>query len=231
MSNPASVAAAYDRVAERYDGFYSGVACQAENLFIAHELDRWGMFNGPVLDLGCGTGLYLDLALLMGRRPNWYYGVDISEGMLGQARRKHGSYHNLSFSHSTMEQTLSNWELGCTIVSLFGVPGYTVDPSAFAASITRVLLPRGGQAFLMFHGRRRRGATILGREETATRYTARQVRQFYDSRYIRALYGVRAGPSWLPARRGASLLHAHSRTIGQLLPSLGQFIILVLRHP
>ena len=86
MSNPL-VVEAFDQAAVSYDTIHTGGIHALENRYTR----RWLRTQAPpefdnLLDLGCGTGLVLDLL------PTWtkgYYGVDVSAGMLAVLREKH----------------------------------------------------------------------------------------------------------------------------------------------
>ena len=54
------------------------------------------MPEGRVLDLGCGTGLAGEA---LRRRAAWLEGVDLSSGMIDQARRK-GLYDRLEVAEA-----------------------------------------------------------------------------------------------------------------------------------
>ena len=72
----------YDRIAKGYDTFswlISPIGEESQR----RVLD--GLSVGSLLDVGCGTGLLLDLADASGLHC---YGVDLSGGMLEQARSK-----------------------------------------------------------------------------------------------------------------------------------------------
>jgi SAM-dependent methyltransferase len=92
MINP-DVTAAYDIVASRYDEFYSAKPIfKAENLAIKSMLVGGSFLDGPVLDLGCGTGGLLDLC---GNeiKDDDYLGVDPSYKMVSVARSKYPNFH------------------------------------------------------------------------------------------------------------------------------------------
>jgi predicted TPR repeat methyltransferase len=97
---------------------------------------------GSVLDLGCGTGL-AGAAF----RPfcDWLVGVDISPGMIEQARRK-GLYDRLVVSDLTAFLTA---EAGAPfqLVLAADVLVYCIDIVSIAARVARVLAPGGLFAF------------------------------------------------------------------------------------
>jgi predicted RNA methylase len=75
-------------VAEGYDAHYSSFTHKRENAIIAHLLEVYarGFRVRSFVDLGCGTGLLLDLIKLGNRH---YRGVDVSSQMIAQAITKH----------------------------------------------------------------------------------------------------------------------------------------------
>jgi len=134
------VAEAYDQISGQYDRWYDTEDCQRENGMLARLLEG---LEPPVLDLGCGTGLLLDLGVIGSRQ---YIGVDVSSGMLAQAAVKHPA---------------ARWILGDieaiplpdrsvrSVVSLFGAMSYSQDPARALSEIMRVI-QRSGMVFLMF---------------------------------------------------------------------------------
>jgi len=67
----------------RYDCLWAGSEAD-----IAFWIDRLEEFGGPVLELACGTGKYLIPATAAGLD---IFGLDLSEAMLAEARRKIGN--------------------------------------------------------------------------------------------------------------------------------------------
>lgn len=73
----------YDTLAAEYDDHYLRPIDQAENMLLAEVLKP--LVDGKrVLDLGCGTGLLLDLC-----EPDGYVGIDVSQPMLDRLTAKH----------------------------------------------------------------------------------------------------------------------------------------------
>jgi predicted TPR repeat methyltransferase len=89
--------AVFDGYATRFDTHLIGLGYRVPGLMRAALLERFprlaaGDPVGPILDLGCGTGL---VAVVLSDLPSGpLTGVDVSDGMLAQARAK-GLYHRL----------------------------------------------------------------------------------------------------------------------------------------
>lgn len=92
-----------------------------------------------ILDLGCGTGLYLDL--FPGTTAESYAGVDISSEMIRIAREKHPA-HNLFAGdmNLALARQPNTWD---AIVSLFAPLNYAEDPAGTLA-LARGALKEGG---------------------------------------------------------------------------------------
>jgi SAM-dependent methyltransferase len=133
----------YDDVAPSYDTIWGGPEALAEDREI---MERIAYTGGSVLDIGCGTGLFLDHYPEATR--SGYVGIDPSAGMLQGLKAKHphawahrghleGSLNVLSFAPP--------FDL---IISLYGSPSY-IEPDALRSACRSLLAP-GGQLFLMF---------------------------------------------------------------------------------
>lgn len=139
--------AIYDRFAETYDSAYASPLHQAEDLFVNDRLRQTIKPGYRVIDLGCGTGLFLDLHW---KDPGNYVGVDISEKMLEVARRKHPSHHKADcfiLADMTATGLFRRFEHA---VCLYGGVSYNASLDLLD-EIDRLLEPKG-RFFLMFLG-------------------------------------------------------------------------------
>ena len=130
----------YNKYAAGYDDAHTSPRHVAEDLATKTMLGHFECDKGPVLDIGCGTGLGLRLLDLA---PGDYLGVDISSGMIKQAREFHPLHR---FIHEDFESFRG---VGFqTAISLFGVINYADDPKVFVRNMLRCIRP-GGRFFVM----------------------------------------------------------------------------------
>lgn len=79
----------FESVSEVYDDLYNDAISQAENELVVDLVKQ--AINGDaasVLDLGCGTGLMLEMAHLYAPKLQRYLGIDISPAMVSQLQSK-----------------------------------------------------------------------------------------------------------------------------------------------
>jgi 2-polyprenyl-3-methyl-5-hydroxy-6-metoxy-1,4-benzoquinol methylase len=132
--------AAYDVIAPAYDAAFADPASLAEN---AEVMDVVGDVTGQsVLDIGCGTGLFLEYAT-----PAAYIGIDPSPGMLECFRSKHPTYAEDVIPCKFEEFVPLPDGYDC-IVCLFGSANY-ISP-AYIAAIPQLVRP-GGRWIVMFY--------------------------------------------------------------------------------
>ena len=113
---------AYSKIAKDYDKIYSSYKCEIENEYIRTILKNKKLDEGFVLDLGCGTGNFLDWF------PDSIFrfkGIDISKAMIDVARYK---YPEASFNVGDMaDKNIYDKEMD-SIISLFGSFSYCLQP-------------------------------------------------------------------------------------------------------
>lgn len=141
----------YDSLAGAYDRLYDDVLSQGENAWVRARLANLVQPGDRVLDLGCGTGLGLDLLAGMGAR---YVGLDISPAMIAVARQKFGPITGAKFGLADMAR-LQNHEANHfdAVVSLFGSFSHVLAPEKAVSSIAHVCRP-GGRIRIMACSRR-----------------------------------------------------------------------------
>lgn len=125
----------YDAIAESYDSLFKDEVSIEENNKIASML-----FDVPgiILDVGCGTGLFLDILKVS---PDEYFGIDPSNKMLEVFRKKHPRYYNLCIPFEMFNLKFMVFN---TVVALFGSASY-IEIEALTD------IPEEKNLFLMFY--------------------------------------------------------------------------------
>lgn len=142
--------AVYDTVAKEYDQFYAGLpVTRFEDAYLQSLLARNLKPGYTVVDLGCGTGLGLELITRTRIPVRKYIGVDTSYDMLLQAANKR---HNTTceWKHADLG-TPKAWPFQANahadaVLSFFAAFNYVTDPTAFGDllwNMMRLLRPGG----------------------------------------------------------------------------------------
>jgi ubiquinone/menaquinone biosynthesis C-methylase UbiE len=129
----------YDDLSSVYDRKFSTEDCIKENQEIRDMIDYRG---GKVLDIGCGTGLFLEL-FNIGRDD--YFGIDPSGKMLEVA---HSKFPDYLFAVTDFESLPVRGKAYDYIVCLFGTASY-IKPERLRLVFEH--LKPGGKFFLMFY--------------------------------------------------------------------------------
>ncbi len=155
MTNPAEY---YDAVAKGYDQIFSGPIYQAEEKAVFDLLQN--RIRGEILDIGCGTGLFLEY-----QNPKDYVGVDISSKMVKKAQLK---YPDRQFVVADMQEYVASLPDASidTIFSMFGALSYSLTPTEFVAQCKRVLRKHG--RIIMMPITQRTGAGLYLSNTTVT---------------------------------------------------------------
>jgi SAM-dependent methyltransferase len=129
----------YDEIADVYDTLFCDAASLQENVDV---FVRIGDVTGKsVLDVGCGTGLFLDYAT-----PLAYVGIDPSRGMLRRFRERHPEYAENVEQATVMsyagDKVGAHFDL---VAALFGVGSYLTEEEL------RLLPLLGERVFAMFY--------------------------------------------------------------------------------
>lgn len=133
-----TIARQYDLIANGYDSFFSDTESVMEN----REVGSLIVYSGDsVLDVGCGTGLLLDIIKIA---PAKYRGVNPSRGMLSKFVLKHPEYIG-SLTYGTIDDNIDLADNCDMIVSLFGSMSYVSDETL------EELAGKGKKLFLMFY--------------------------------------------------------------------------------
>lgn len=134
----------WDGISREYDALYQNYWSRRENTWVERRLSFLAELQAPtVLDLGCGTGLGLQMVRNINDFAQ-YIGLDISPGMLGELMDKGatkveiGSMEDLSFLGTGSVDA---------VISLFSSVSYARRTEAVLNEVSRVLAP-GGYAYL-----------------------------------------------------------------------------------
>lgn len=189
MANVQHVAQVYDAEAPQYDGDYSDpttLACDALVMERIREvLQSFSTStNRPVriLDVGCGTGIVpRSIPELQGNRFQ-YSGIDVSEGMLAEARRhlptnvdlRQADMHDAQFIEDTSIDAL---------LSIYGPFSYSLEPERLIEEFARTVRP-DGRIILMPYSVRLGAGVLTG---FSTAYSEETQKLFYTKETITKL--------------------------------------------
>jgi len=129
----------YDTVADTYDHHYDHHRGRKYHTHLSNYLIKALPEGGNLLDIGCGTGLFVEKYIQTGGRGT---GLDLSGKMVAKARRRCpdcdfivGTGENLPFSDCSFNA-----------VSSVLVFSYVRDPAAMLSEVYRILEPGGSVA-------------------------------------------------------------------------------------
>lgn len=213
----------YADVAGEYDRHYQRPIDFAENWILHRHLAP--LIQGKtVYDLGCGTGLLLDL----GTTPAKYVGVDPSAQMIDVLRKKHKTIHAV-VGHA---EAPTSW-LGAVqragqphvVTALFAANYFDLYA---VATLAFGYVANGGAIFLHGHGpryKRRKNFILRNPEPSFNDWTPRKIRKalsdagFTDIRFKR----VNGLPDWLARWIPSPILTSSAYLAAQLLPLRAQY--------
>ena len=188
MENVIAVARLYDEEAPIYDGDYSDVTTLACDEFVMRqiraEMLRLRAENGlqMVGDIGCGTGIVPRSIPELVEDSIHYIGLDVSEGMLAEARHnlseetdlRAGDMHNMDFMHDGILDLL---------LSIYGPFSYSLNPKALIREFARTIREGGRLLFMPYSARL--GARLVTGFSTA--HTTDTKKIFYTEQMLREL--------------------------------------------
>ncbi len=122
----------YNEAAEWYDNYYSDPVSLFENKALQEILGQF-LDNDPcVIDIGCGTGLFLELfGHIPMDYPMGYVGIDPSIGMLKRHREKFPT----KLTYELRYEDFKHFKPSRVAIGLFASPGYVspryLDPTEY----------------------------------------------------------------------------------------------------
>ena len=136
----------YDTVADTYDHHYDHHRGKRYHTHLSNHLMNALPKGGKLLDIGCGTGLFVDKYIKNGGSGT---GLDISRGMVAKARRR---CPDCEFLVGTGEK-LPFADNSFNAISSVLVFSYVKDPESMLSEVHRVM-EKGGSVALCTLGRK-----------------------------------------------------------------------------
>ena len=130
------VAAHYDRVARVYDLRYDTSRGKVYHRHISRHMLDWLPKGGLLLDLGCGTGLFMRR---YGELGGTAIGLDISRGMVTAAREQAGWFEYLVGNAEVLPFGDRNFDAVSCVLAF----SYLENPGLMLREAFRVLKPGG----------------------------------------------------------------------------------------
>jgi len=131
----------YDKVSNIYDSLYEDEVSKMENNIVKNTLRKNIKRHHKILDLGCGTGLFLELYYLYN-----YIGIDCSRKMIYLARKKYpcGVFkkYNIDKGLPYKDNTFD------AVVSLFSSASHFAD-FPYILTETQRILKNSGYVYIM----------------------------------------------------------------------------------
>lgn len=224
------VANHYDEIAETYDESYIDPVSLSEYRLLRRLIRRY-LIPGSVIDLGTGTGLYLDL----GFRPASFLGIDFSAGMIAHAQSKFPEYKFLQGDFTNLPDETTPFPFD-NVISLNGPLSYPENMNF--SCITRLLRP-GGRYLFTVYGKAENGTGRYFRSDRGhtdgpkfniTRYTTYSLRERLEAAGLR-VFGFRGMSNILPLGDASSGKFLVNRLHEILDPDNGDHIIAYGERP
>lgn len=166
----------YDYIASVYDNAFKGKSFIKENKEIRDRIIKYIKPGLKVLDMGCGTGLLLELVNI---KKDDYCGIDISKGMINKAQSKF-PLHKFIFSNIEDCNGIKENSIDVAI-SLFGSFSY-VDNFYTAIDNMYNILKENGKYFIMFYEGNYYPYThkVFGKEIIFNHYDVNKIRNAFE---------------------------------------------------
>ncbi|OQY47464.1 MAG: hypothetical protein B6242_04915 [Anaerolineaceae bacterium 4572_78] len=224
---------AYDVFSGTYDDTYQSPSELAQNHVIFSLIKQAQCHQPPILDLGCGTGLFLEIISL---KQKEYVGVDISGGMLQIARRKFP--HNTFFQADMTNLHFLPSQSFQSIVILFDGFTHIINPKTVVMEVYRLLKP-SGHFFVMTLSKRFSRTPIIARELNMIiphrLWDANSLRNEFDIFDNVQVKGMHVIPHWwfndLPYMFMYLYLLCEITLISSYLPDWGHYMIITGSKP
>ena len=151
----------YDSIAKDYDTLFLDPLSEAENEVVQSDLNdiirKINKRRIRVLDLGCGTGLGLDLIEAIAKKLNIevdYYGIDISQSMIDIAKSKYGSasVHLCQGDMGILPVYIQSIEFDL-VLSLFGSFSHTRNARSLITELLKKYTTNRAVLYLMTYSR------------------------------------------------------------------------------
>jgi ubiquinone/menaquinone biosynthesis C-methylase UbiE len=130
------VQAHYDEVAAIYDRRYSTGKGSQYYARLARQVLECLESDGLLLDIGCGTGLFLSRYLSLG---NEAVGIDLSRGMIARARRRLPESEFLVGTADALPFRENSFDAVASLLTF----SYIQHPEEMVADVYRILRPGG----------------------------------------------------------------------------------------
>lgn len=126
----------YDDVADKYDHHYDRTRGRCYHSHISRHVMEMIPGKGELLDIGCGTGLFVEKYLAEGGSAT---GIDISRGMIRQGRRRCAGTDFIVGSGECLPFKDQSFDAVSSILAF----SYMKDPEWMLMEAYRVLKPGG----------------------------------------------------------------------------------------
>lgn len=167
---------AFNKLANVYDHYFSDAEAITENEQLFEFIQSSGFHKGNILDMGCGTGLFLEY--MQDVLPTEYLGIDISENMLQKAQQKFPQHQ---FKRADMQDTSLISNSFDTVISTFGSFSYCEWPENVITEIARMLKPQGEFLIMAYtHQYQNRESHIINKCNTPTYFRTYSSTELYN---------------------------------------------------